>query len=120
MEWYAPLTILPAIGLIIMSTSGFIVALNNELTQLEQLKEKNIPIIREKLKQLKRLGVANACLYGSALIFLLSGLSKAIFQHEYIFKMMMIIAVIFTTIALFFLCIHSIKAIQVRQKNLDV
>ena len=60
MEWHAPLSILPAIGLIILSTSNFIVALNNELYQLEENKEANKWIITQKLKQLKRLGIAAA------------------------------------------------------------
>lgn len=34
MEWYLPITIMPAIGLIILSTTNFIIALNNEIYEL--------------------------------------------------------------------------------------
>ena len=120
MEWYAPLTILPAIALIILSTSNFIVSLNSEITQLGVDSEKNYGIILGKLKQLKRLGIANSFLYGSVLIFLLSGLSKAIIESDTLFNAMMILAVITTTWALWFLFIHSIKSIQIRQKHLKI
>jgi hypothetical protein len=35
MEWYGPLTILPAIALVILSTSNFIVSSNSEIQALE-------------------------------------------------------------------------------------
>jgi hypothetical protein len=38
MEWYGPLTILPAIGLLILSTSNFIVSLNEEVTVYKKIK----------------------------------------------------------------------------------
>lgn len=69
MEWFGPLTVLPAIGLIIMSTGNFIVALNNEIVELETSDYKNEQIITLKLAQLKRLGIANASLYASFVLF---------------------------------------------------
>ena len=62
MEWYGPLTILPAIGLLILSTSRFIISWNEEVTKLEEDKMKDFEIIRLKLAQLKKLGIANAFL----------------------------------------------------------
>ena len=41
MQWYRPLTILPAVALIILSTSGFIIELNKEITTLVKY---NMPI----------------------------------------------------------------------------
>jgi hypothetical protein len=34
MEWYIPISLLPGIALIILSTSNFILALNNEIKEL--------------------------------------------------------------------------------------
>lgn len=119
MEWYGPLTILPAIGLIILSTANFLVSLNNEIYQLQKDK-KNQWVIQEKLKQLKRLGSANALLYVSALFFLLSALSKALFVGNILFKTLMITATVTTTGALTVLFIHSLKAISIRHKNLQL
>ena len=118
MEWYAPLTILPAICLIILSTSNFLIALNNEIYQLEKEKDVNEWIIDQKLKQLKRLGIANALLYSSALFFMFSALFKAIYHEEMLYNCLMITAVFFVTIALSFLFIHSIKAIKIRHQHL--
>lgn len=119
MEWYGPLTILPAIGLIILSTAHFLVSLNNEIYLLEK-EHKNEWVIREKLKQLKRLGSANALLYVSALFFLLSALSKAFFKSDTIFKSLMVSATLIIAVALTILFIHSIKAITIRHKNLKL
>jgi len=119
MEWYGPLTILPAIGLIILSTSNFLMSLNNEIYQLEK-DNKNEWVIREKLKQLKRLGSANALLYVSALFFLFSALSKALLKSDIMFKTLMLTATAIMTVALSILFIHSLKAISIRHKNLKL
>ena len=119
MEWYGPLTILPAIGLIILSTANFLVSLNNEIYELEK-DHKNEWVIREKLKQLKRLGSANALLYVSALFFLLSALSKALLESDLIFKTLMVTATVIIAVALTILFIHSLKAISIRHKNLKL
>lgn len=120
MEWYAPLTILPAIGLIILSTSNFIISLNAEIIQLENDVAKHKAIIRAKLQQLKRLGIANGLLYGSGVIFLVAGLFKALILNDHWFNVMMVCAAFCTTLALIFLFIHSIKSIQIRQKHLKL
>ncbi len=120
MEWYGPITVLPAIGLIIMSTSNFIVALNNEIVELEMADKPNEQIIVLKLAQLRRLGIANASLYASCLFFMVAGLSTAIFENEEAQKFLMIFGVILTTIALTFLFIHSFKAVSIRHKRLKL
>ena len=50
MEWYIPLTVLPAIALIILSTSNFLVGLNSELNQLERNRDVSDWIIDPKNK----------------------------------------------------------------------
>lgn len=120
MEWYGPLTVLPAIGLIIMSTGNFIVALNNEIVEMEMSEAPNETIILLKLGQLKRLGIANASLYASSLCFMVAGLSKGLFENAELQKYFMIGGVILTTIALIFLFIHSIKAVSIRNRRLKL
>jgi len=120
MEWYGPLTVLPAIGLLIMSTSNFIISLNNEITELSNDKERCSLIIILKVSQLKKLGIANASLYASSLLFLISGLSKAIVPGNIISFYVMVAGVMSTTIALAFLFIHSLKSIQIRQEHLKI
>jgi len=96
MVWYTPLTILPAVGLLILSTSNFLVALNVEIYELEKDKELHKWIIGEKIKQLKRLGIANSFLYSSALIFMFSTFSMSIFNQKMLFHCMMITALNFS------------------------
>lgn len=120
MDWYGPLTVLPAIGLLVLSTSNFIVSLNNELMLLEKDKEEFQEIILLKISELKRLGIANSFLYGSALLFLTAGMSKAITLSDGLFFSLMLLGVITTTIALTFLFIHSIKSVEIRQKHLKL
>ena len=120
MEWYGPLTVLPAIGLIIMSTGNFIVALNNEIVEMEMSDTPNETIILLKLAQLKRLGIANASLYAASLFFLVAGLSHAIFENQELRKYLMIGGVVLTTIALIFLFIHSVMAVSIRHKRLKL
>ena len=118
MEWYGPLTILPAVGLIIMSTSNFIIALNEEIILLQNDKEKLIVIIQLKLRQLKRLGIANGFLYGSALLFLVAGIMKVLTNIDKLFNYILLIGVVTITIALIFLFIHAIKSVSIREKHL--
>ena len=120
MEWYGPLTVLPAIGLIIMSTSNFIVHLNNEIVEMEMAVQPNEEIIVLKLAQLKRLGIANASLYAASLFFLLAGLSSAISADDGVQKLFMVTGVVLTTVALTFLFIHSFKAVSIRHKRLKL
>jgi hypothetical protein len=120
MEWYGPLTILPAIGLIILSTSNFIIALNTEIGRIETEKEPNRKIIMQKVIQLRRLGIANAFLYSSALLFLFSSLVKAFFNSTTGFQLLMISGAFMATVALAFLFTHSIRAVQIRHEHLKL
>ena len=120
MEWYGPITILPAVALLIMSTSNFVRSLNDELFQLELMENPNKEIIVLKLEQLRKLGIAMAFLYVSSLLFLLAGISKAIFLTDAFLDILMLIGVLSTTVALGFLLIHSLKAVSIRQKHLDI
>lgn len=118
MEWYGPLTILPAVALIILSTSNFIIALNEEIILLQKEKDKLILIIELKVQQLKRLGIANGFLYGSALLFLIAGIMKVLTNVDKLFNYTLVIGVIFITIALVFLFIHAIRSVSIREKHL--
>ncbi|WNJ19699.1 hypothetical protein [Pontibacter sp. G13] len=118
MEWYGPITILPAVGMIILSTTHFLVALNNEIVELEREPMQDREVIASKLSQLKRLGWANSSLYASALFFLIAGLWKAATMQEDMFFAWMLVGVCAMTLALGFLFVHSLKSISIRQKRL--
>ncbi|MCF8303616.1 MAG: hypothetical protein K9I94_10115 [Bacteroidales bacterium] len=118
MEWYGPLTILPAIGLIIISTANFIVALNNEIQRLQAEQERNKEIIKKKVIQLKRLSIGISLLYSSVLFFLFASLAKIFADQNMIFNGLMVLGVIATTLAIIVLLIQALKAIYIRQRHL--
>lgn len=120
MEWYGPLTILPAVALLILSTTTFIISLNNEIMVLANDKEKYATIIELKMMQLKRLGIANAFLYACALLFLTAGLFMAFTNNGSLFLYLMLGGVITAVVALSFLFSHSLKSILIRQKHLKI
>lgn len=120
MEWYGPLTVLPAIGLLILSTSNFIVSLNGEIMEMEMRENIKVEIVKLKLAQLKRLGIANACLYSAALSFMVAGLANGLFGLMKLSEYCMLFGVAGATTALIFLFIHSLKSVKIRQKNLKL
>ena len=120
MEWYGPLTILPAIALVILSTSNFIVSSNSEIQALEKETDRNLAIIRLKLAQLRRLSVAISFLYSSILLFLFASLSTLLVSSKLAFNSLMILAVLLTTCAVVILLIHAIRAVEIRLKHLRI
>jgi hypothetical protein len=120
MEWYAPLTVLPALGLIILSTSNFIVALNTELIDLENESAPKLAVIKAKIQQMRRLGIANVSLYVSVFLFLVAGMSNAVTSSDGVFFGIMFLAVACFSIAIFTLLIHAIKAVKIRDRHLKL
>jgi len=120
MEWYGPLTILPAIALLILSTTTFIIALNNKIIELVNDEKKYAKIIQLKMIQLEKLGIANAFLYACALLFMVAGLSMAFTNNSNLFLYLMLEGVITAVVALSFLFLHSLGSILIRQKHLKI
>ena len=120
MEWYGPMTILPAIALLILSTSTFIVSLNREISMLNREEKKDIEIIRLKLVELKKLGIGISFLYGCVLFFLIAGIVKAVSDFDTVFYALLLVGVLSTTRAIVLLLSHSLKAVSIRQKHLKL
>ena len=78
-EWYIPITILPGVGLLIMSTSGLAANLSNEIAALIKDNCKgHKQLIEKKIDQLTRLNRAMVGLYFSSGALVLSGILKAV------------------------------------------
>ena len=120
MEWYIPISLLPGIALIILSTSNFIVALNNEVQKLKKNKKDYSDIILRKTKQLKRLSYSITQLYISVLLFTLAGLISSIIQSQTLLFTMMVVAICFLTFAVALLITYAIKAIKIRDIHLKI
>ena len=121
MEWYLPMTIIPGIGLLILSTSNIMLALNMEVNELEMETTPKIEIIRSKLAQLKRLSIAIVFLYIGALLFLVAGVLKSINDEAMgLFTGLLLTGVGSVIISIVFLLIHSIKGVRIRQRHLKL
>ncbi len=120
MEWYLPITILPAVGLLIMSTVPQMIAVSAEINDL--LSGKCTPfqhkISDEKIKQLGLLTRAIALLYFSAGCFVLAGVIGRIgefINFKELPSIILYVGVIFVFIALALLNLYGIKAIKIRK-----
>ena len=79
-NWYVPITIVPAIGLLILSTSNLLVALSNEIKNLLDSEVNREELMSRKLSQLKVLSNVMVALYISVACFVISGLLAGLFQ----------------------------------------
>lgn len=118
-NWYVPITILPGIGLLIMSTSNQLIALSNEIRERFRLTTCNSEITVQKLKQLKLLNKGLVGLYIGAGCMVVSGILSGL-QNFYLFSgdiglIVMLSGVLSVLISLVFLIIYSFKAVKIRQ-----
>jgi hypothetical protein len=120
MEWYIPISILPGIGLFILSTSNFLIALNNEIQQLNEDKEKHQVIIAKKIQQLKRLNFALLGEYGSALALVVAGILEGITHNETLTIYLVITGVFFFALSISFLIHYSLNSLKIRQEHLNL
>ncbi len=122
MPWYLPITILPGIALIILSTTNLLTALNDEISKLNLKKEFYKLIINKKLGQLKLLIITITSLYISAFLMVLSGLLIAIeFSLKlYLPKIVLLIGVLVLFIAIILLLVYTIRSYKIRLAHLKL
>jgi hypothetical protein len=121
MEWYLPMTIIPGVGLIIMSTSHMLMGLSNEITVLEEATRCRVDIIKAKLGQLKRLSVALVFQYLAVLFLLFSGIIKSTIPEINMFtEYLLIFGIVALTSSIILLLIYSLKAVSIRQNHLEL
>lgn len=118
-NWYLPITIVPGIGLLILSTSNLMVSLSNEIYTMIKNKQESETIVSRKLLQLKLLNssmvlfyIAVACLSISGL---LAGLNTSIGQEVDISIYISIIGIIIFLLGLMSLISYSYRAVSIRQ-----
>jgi hypothetical protein len=119
-EWYVPITILPGICLLILSTSNIMIDLSREIKLLINENEGDAStLIERKLKQLKLINSAMALLYLSVVSFVLSALFSGLkenvgwnFQGDiYVLFLGILVAIL----ALLSLMLYSFRAVKLRQ-----
>lgn len=119
MDWFIPITILPGIGMLVLSTTSQMMALSGEIERLlsAQKDDYQLHIIDLKIKQLERLTQASTLLYISAALYVLSGITAALFAVTKADQWILIAGVIVTFIALALLITYSYKAINIRKSQ---
>ena len=73
-NWYLPITMLPGIALLILSTSSLMIALSNEISGYLSSESENYDITCRKLAQLKLLNITMVLFYISVALIAISGL----------------------------------------------
>lgn len=115
-NWYLPITIVPGLGLLILSTSNLMVTLSNEInTMIESSKQKII--ITKKIKQLKLLNMAMVFFYVAVAFLLISAVINGLYTVEKTSLYISVLAIIFALIGLFSLVIFSFRAVTIRQNQ---
>jgi len=116
-NWYLPITIVPGIGLLILSTSNLMVTLTNELSGLIKEQSKDDAIIHRKLAQLKTLNRAMVLFYMAVACLAISGLIEGL-QLKVIEKSatyISVLGIIIMLLGLFSLIKYSYRAVSIRQ-----
>ena len=113
-NWYLPITIIPGLGLLVLSTSNIMIALSNEIDSIIEL-NKDSAIIRRKLAQLKLLNKAMVFFYIAIAFLLISAILKGLFNLEETTFFISAFAVVLALIGLFSLILYSFRAVRIRQ-----
>ncbi len=79
-NWIFPLTVLPGIGLLIMSTTNLVVALTAEINEFLSELECDRDILTQKIGQMRLLNSALVALYICAALFATGGFFGAVLE----------------------------------------
>ncbi len=121
MEWYVPITILPGVSLLILSTVNLIISLNEELKQLNKERKLYVEIIELKLKQLEVLSYSMIALYIATFLMVLTGILAGILDGNlFITTSILLIGILVLSFAIILLIRYSIKSLLIRQKHLKI
>jgi len=122
-EWYFPITLLPGVGLLIMSTSNLSMGLSAEIASLLKEQDSNPTIIKSKIKQLSRLNLSLTAFYVSSASLVISGIlggaSKASIVFEFWSEFALWLSIICIFAALILLMVYSALAVRIKQKQFE-
>ena len=120
MNWYLPITIIPGLGMLILSTVTQLLNLSAEINALvsQECSIFQHEISKQKIKQLGLLTRANALLYLATGSYVLSGILGVIFESESMISIPSItlyIGTILIFISITLLIIYAFRAVKIRQ-----
>jgi len=124
MEWYLPITIIPGIGLLILSTSTQLLGLSTEISTLvsKEHSEFQHSIADKKIQQLSLLTKANFFLYLSVAFYVFSGILGVITQSKglYSFPNLSLYTGTMTIfIAIILLNTYAFRAVKIRKEQFE-
>jgi len=122
--WYLPITIIPGIGLLILSTTHLIVSLNNEMETLLEEAGLNQSLMQQKLSQMKLLTYSMSGFYISTALMVLSGLVSFSQQFEVnalvnFSSSILLAGVALIFISLLILILYSVRAVKIRRMHFE-
>lgn len=121
MQWYIPITILPGISLLILSTSNLLLDINQEIKELKSSEEDCQNIIQMKLLQLKRLSWAISGLYVTVLFLTFSGLAASVQQIGLrVDKISLVFLIVGIVVVIILLIVYAIRAVSIRMEYLKI
>ncbi|MFY0593844.1 DUF2721 domain-containing protein [Roseivirga sp.] len=122
-NWVIPLTLLPGIGMMIMSTSNLATAISTEINNLLERQDCKPTLIEKKISQMSLLNVAMVCLYISAAVFAVAGLIEGIFKlrtemHDgTLHQLLLVIGIAALVIASLLLITFSMRAVRIKRNQ---
>lgn len=123
-NWYLPITLLPGIALMILSTSNLMVALSSEINDYVGRKSENYTIMTKKLAQLKLLNNTMVLFYISAAFLassgLLAGLGTTVRFEEKAATYISIAGIVIFLLAIICLITYSYRAVNIHQDQFNI
>ncbi len=122
-NWIIPLTLLPRIGMMIMSTSNLSTAISDEINALLHEKECNTQLVQVKISQMSLLNIAMVCLYISTSVFAIAGLVGGISDLQNIMidltyhHILVIIGIATLVLATILLMIFSVRSVKIKRNQ---
>lgn len=120
-NWYVPITLLPSIGFFIVATSSVSNSLSAEIARLIELgREENMEIVSRKLKQLRLINIVLVILFGSAVLFAVSGLIAGL-EFNFMTNMRLFIEILvcagigLVVVAMVALMMYAIRAVRIKE-----
>lgn len=119
-EWYLPITILPALGMLILSTTSQMMTLSSKINSLLSNKCTNFEhlIAGKKIEQLGLLTRSSALLYLASGIYVLSGILGALLETESFLdtpSLLLYSGTILVFIAFILLIFYAFRAVGIRK-----
>lgn len=121
-NWVIPLTLLPGIGMIIMSTTNLSSALSQEISTFIREQKEDTHLIEQKISQMSLLNVALVALYIGTASFALTGLIGGVsaIQHLMVHEsatIFLVVGIGCLLVATIFLITFSIRAVKIKRNQ---